>query len=223
MYKKHFLLFVFVLAGFVTHAQMAYRMKADILTKSRMPDSTFQVSKGVMYYDQNHKKIIFHLTFPKKEEVVLCDTVMYVFENGALQSKTSNYLVPEQSVFHFMLSGKMANYGLEASSFKAVNVERKKDMVITTWEPPSQLKKLISKILVATQNKKLYSVTMVDGEGTITNRQILKKYQLIDGLDIPTEILIATYFQRNPFYQIINLSNIVINENGNENIYNRKL
>ncbi len=188
-----------------------------------MPDSTFQVSKGTLYYDQNFKKIVFHLTFPQKEEVILFDTVMFVFNEGTLKSKTRNYLIPSQSVFHYMLSGNFSSYGLEASKFKATGVDKKKDLVITTWEPPAPLKKLVSKILVATRNKKLYSITMLDGEGAVTNRQILKEYKRTEGLDIPTEILIATYFQQNPMYQIINLSNIKINENGNDEIYNRKL
>ena len=41
---------------------MAYRLKADIFTKIRLPDSTFQVSKGKLLYDMNFKKIIFDFT-----------------------------------------------------------------------------------------------------------------------------------------------------------------
>jgi hypothetical protein len=188
-----------------------------------MPDSTFQVSKGKMFYDQNFKKIIFSFTFPQKEEVVLFDTVMYAFRADTLFSRSRNFLIPEQSFFHYMLMGQISNYGLEKSNFKAKGFEKKNGMVITTWEPPDNFKKMVSKILIANKDKRLYSVTMVDPKGKVMNRQILKKYQVIDGVDIPHEILIATYYEKGQVYQIINLSNVKINEPGNDKIYNFKL
>jgi hypothetical protein len=204
---------------------MAYRLKADIFTKTRLPDSTFQVSKGKLFYDTNYKKIIFDFTFPQKEQIVLFDTVMYSFRADTLFMRSPNLLIPDQSLFHFILLGKMANYGLDQTSFEMKGVEKKGDLVITTWIPPQSLQKMISKVLMATKNKLLYSVTMLDGEGKVLSRQILKNYKLIQGIDIPSEILIATYLKNNKgnIYQIINMENIVINEPKNNLQYNHDL
>jgi hypothetical protein len=204
---------------------MAYRLKADIFTKTRLPDSTFQVSKGKLFYDTNYKKIIFDFTFPQKEQIVLFDTVMYTFRADTLFKRSPNLLIPNQSLFHFILLGKMANYGLDQTSFEMKGVEKKGDLVITTWIPPQQLQKMISKVLMATKNKLLYSVTMLDGDGKVLSRQILKNYKLIQGIDIPSEILIATYLKNNKgnIYQIINMENIVINEPKNNQQYNHEL
>lgn len=204
------------------YSQYAYRMKADILTKTRLPDSTFQVSKGKLYYDKNNKKIIFDFTFPQREKIVLFDTVMYTFRSDTLYAKSKNMLIPDQSLFHYILLGKMANYGLDQANFQMKGVEKKGDLVITTWIPPEFLKKMISKVLMATKNKLLYSVTMLDADGKVLSRQILKDYKLIQGVDIPSEILIATYLKNNKgiIYQIINMDNILLNESNNNESYN---
>jgi len=223
MKKKGLLFFLFLLVGLLGYSQFAYRMQADILTKTRLPDSTFQVSKGKLYYDQNYKKIIFDFTFPQKEKIVLFDTIMFTFRADTLYSKSPNLLIPDQSLFHFILKGKMANYGLDQTSFEMKGFEKKNDMVITTWIPPDFLKKMISKVLVATKNKLLYSVTMIDAKGKVMSRQILKNYKLIQGLDIPSEILIATYLEKGSIYQIINMDNVILNELNNNSKYDKDL
>ena len=55
------------------------------------------------------------------------------------------------------------------------------------------------------------------------NRQILKKYQWIDSIEVPHEILIATYTDSGTMYQIISLKNVILNEEGNDNAYNHQL
>ncbi|MDA3930867.1 MAG: hypothetical protein PF541_18105 [Prolixibacteraceae bacterium] len=223
MFRKLVSLAFFISFFTFAFAQRAYRINADILTKTRLVDSTFQVSKGKLYYDINNKKIIFDFRFPRKEKFVLFDTIMSVFENNKLKSTSFNYLIPEQSFFHYMLSGEMSNFGLNESSFMATNIEKKKDLIVTTWEPPDNLKPILSKILVATKDKQLYSLTMVNGEGKIINRQIIKNYQFFDDIEIPTEVLVATYLTNGTMYQIITLSNVVLNEEGNDEQYNYDL
>jgi hypothetical protein len=214
--------FLFLFSATV-FSQFAYRLNADILTKTRLVDSTFQISKGKIFYDLNNKKIIYDLTFPRNEKVVLFDTLLYTFIDNGLESVAANYLIPEQSVFHFMLTGSMNNYGLKESNFTATSSEKNKDLLVTTWSPPEQLRPVLSKIEIATRNKQIYSITMFDGDEKIMNRQILKDYRLINGVYLPTEILLATYLSQGTVYQVITLSNVVINETGNHQKYDHAL
>ncbi|MCF8357483.1 MAG: hypothetical protein K9H26_01905 [Prolixibacteraceae bacterium] len=223
MKNKIVLLIVFCFLGMLGHAQYAYRIEANIFTKTRLADSTFQISKGTLFYDKNIKKIIFDFTFPEREKVVLFDTIMYTFRADTLYSKSLNLLIPDQSLFHFMLSGKMANFGLDEANFEMKGFEKKKDMIITTWIPPEHMKEIISKVLIATKNKLLYSVTMVDAEGEVMNRQILKNYEFIQGIEIPSELLIATYAKSGTIYQVINLDNIILNDPENDANYDKEL
>lgn len=225
MHRKIILVYLLILSSLIGFSQQAYRIKADIFTKTRLVDSTFQISKGTLFYDKNIKKIIFDFSFPQKEKVVLFDTIMYSFRADTLYAKSLNLLIPDQSLFHFILMGNMANFGLDQAHFEMKGVEKKGDMVITTWLPPEFLRQTISKVLMATKNKLLYSVTMLDSKGTVVSRQILKNYKLIQGIDIPTEILIATYLANNQgnIYQIITMNNVILNETKNNEKYNYKL
>ncbi len=224
MIRKFLFSILLISISVVGFSQMAYRMKADIFTKTRMPDSTFQVSKGKLLYDKNYKKIIFDFSFPQKETIVLFDTIMFTFKGDTLFSKDKNLLIPDQSLFNFILLGKMANYGLEETKFTMKGFEKKNDMVITTWIPPDPLKKFFSKVLIATKNKLLYSITVVNEDGKVINRQILKKYVSQQGIDVPSEILIATYPEKGgSIYQVINMQNIVINEQKNNDLYDKEL
>ncbi len=221
--RKSCLLFALLLISVLGSAQLAYRMNADILTRTRLPDSTFQVSKGKIYYDQNFKKIIFNFTFPRKECVVLSDTTTYQFINDTLASTNTNFLIPEHSYFHYILTGNISNYGFNQSQFVIGNTEKKNGSILTTWYPPQMLEEFLSEIIVETRNKLLYSVTMYNPEGNPMTRQILKKYEIIDGIEIPHEVLVATYLTKGTIYQIITLSNVQLNENGNDQKYNHEL
>jgi len=225
MCRKIVFVCLIVLLPFAGFSQQAYRIKADIFTKTRLIDSTFQISKGTLFYDKNVKKIIFDFSFPQKEKVVLFDTIMYSFRADTLYAKSLNLLIPDQSLFHFILMGNMANFGLDQAHFEMKGVEKKGDMVITTWLPPEFLRQTISKVLMTTKNKLLYSVTMFDSKGNVVSRQILKNYKLIQGIDIPTEILIATYLSNNQgnIYQIITMNNVILNDTKNNEKYNYKL
>ena len=57
-------LLLFCLLGGLARAQLAYRIEADIFTKTRLADSTFQISKGKLFYDKNIKKSSSILPFP---------------------------------------------------------------------------------------------------------------------------------------------------------------
>ncbi|MDA3882432.1 MAG: hypothetical protein PF481_04060 [Bacteroidales bacterium] len=220
MFKTLFISFFLTFFSLLSFGQYAYRIHADILTKTRMPDSTFQISNGKIHYDKNYQKIIFDFTFPEQEKIVLLDTLMYHFRDDSLVKTSRNMLIPDQSVFHFIMSGNLSNFGFENAGFKATSIDKENDLVITTWIPPDMIKEHISKVLVATKEKQLYSITLFDANKQVMNRQILKKYQWIDNIEVPHEILIATYTDSGTMYQIISLKNVKLNEEGNNQTYN---
>jgi hypothetical protein len=121
------------------------------------------------------------------------------------------------------MSGNLSNFGFENAGFEAASIDKENDLVITTWLPPDMIKEHISKVLVATKEKQLYSITLFDANNQVMNRQILKKYQWIDNIEVPHEILIATYTETGTMYQIISLKNVKLNEEGNNEAYNYEL
>lgn len=217
--KKLLIAFVSLFIGFNCVAQGSYRLRADITIKVKNIDSTFQITKGKVFYDQNARKIIYDISFHSKQLFVTNDTLLYCYLNDTLHSVTYSPLKPEFSVFHFILNGQLADFGLCNSYFSILNVEKVNDLIVTTWSPPAGVDSPIGEIHISTKDKKLHTTLIHNSDGELLSRQIFKKYEYHNGANIPKEILSISYIRGLKMYQIIEFSNIALNEDGNENIY----
>lgn len=220
MYKTLFVIYFAIVCICNAQAQNSFRFKADITTKIKNTDGTFQYTKGSAFYDRNVKKIIYNITFPQKEIFVSIDTLVYKYVNNKQESVMGNPLKPEFSIYHFMLNNDISDFGLKKSSFTVGNVEKADDLIITKWIPPAGNNSFFGNIIVSTKSKRLNSVLIYNAEGVLVNRQIYKKYKSVNGIEIPTEILTITYFGDVKKYQIVEFRNVVINETGNDSMYN---
>ena len=220
MTKKIFLICIFCLVVIGSYSQNSYRIKADITIKIKNQDSTFQYTKGTVRYDRNIKKVLYDISFPQKETYVSVDTLVYKFQNGKLSSTQGSPLKPEFSIFHFMLNNDISDFGLKNSSYRATNIEKSGDLIITKWTAPALPDFPLGNILVSSKNKRLQSVIIEGKKGEIISRQIFKKFTFINGIEIPTEILAVNYFSGRKTYQIIQFDNVQINESGHDSDYN---
>lgn len=220
MMKKLFLSILLIsFWAAVGTAQSGYRIKSDFLFKVKNPDSTFNLSKGVVYYDKNIKKLVFDLTFPEREIKVTKDTLVYTFRADTLYSIEKNLLSPEFTLFNYLLTDQFQTYGIDDNFFSADKVERSKGMVITHWKPKGKIGEIIGEIIIAQKQKRLYSVLIKNPEMKIINRQIFKNYQTIKGTTLPTEILSVFHVDSSKYMQVTSLKNAVINETINDHIY----
>lgn len=220
MYHTILVFFFAFVCGVTAQSQNSFRFKADITTKIKNTDGTFQYTKGSACYDRNTKKIVYNITFPQKEIYVSIDTLVYKYVNNKQESVMGNPLKPEFSIYHFILNNDISDFGLKKSSFSVGNVEKADDLIITKWIPPAGNNSFFGNIIVSTKNKRLNSVLIYNAEGVLVNRQIYKKYLSVKGVEIPTEILTITYFGDVKKYQIVEFRNVVINEAGNDSMYN---
>ncbi len=219
MLKNLFLICFFCFLFVGSYSQNAYRIKADVTIKIRNRDSTFQFTKGTVRYDRNYKKIIFNITFPQKEDYVSIDTLIYKFQNGIIISTKGSPLKPEFSIFHFILNNDISDFGLRNSSYKATNVEKANDLIITKWTAPDAPKFPLGNIIVSSKDKKLETVIIYDKKGAILSRQIFKKYKFINGIEIPMEMLAVNYYNGAKTYQIMQFDKVLINEPGHDPEY----
>ena len=219
MTKKILLINLFCFFVFGAFSQGSFRIKADITIKIKNPDSTFQYTKGTVRYDKNIKKVLYNISFPQKEVYVSADTLIFKYQNGKLISRQGSPLKPEFSIFHFILNNDISDFGLKNSSFKATNIEKANDLIITKWTAPPVPDFPLGDILVSSKDKKLQSVIIHDKKGVIISRQLFKKYTFINGTEIPTEILSISYFGGKKSYQIIQFDHVLINEPGHDSDY----
>lgn len=226
--KKNLLLLVFSLSLLClvskdTLGQSFFRIKADFSIKEKMPDGKSNLVVGTVYYDQTINKIVYDISFPEKETVIMVDTFMVRLHGDGLVDKKVMPNTNRFSVFNLCLNGNLTNYGLKDSKFQISNVEKDKGLVITTWEPPEQLAKLMGKTMLSQKDKKLDGIIFFDPYGTVVGKQFFRKYEAVSGLVFPTEMVQVTEKEGQEFYKVTSFKNIVVNAMDQDNMYNHRV
>jgi hypothetical protein len=195
MKKILFLLFFGVLTA---NAQQFYRIKSDVSIKDKLSNGSYRLTVGKVYYDKTSLKVIYKLTFPQKETIIIKDTTLYKITKDSVSTQTvlaSN----EFSIFHLSLSGKLADYGLNSGNvakiYKISKVEKGKDgRVITTWSViEKQLMKTLGKIKMANVNKKLDAIAFYDANEKLLSQQFFKEYSNFNGVEFPKQVTQISY------------------------------
>ena len=221
MQKIFFILTCLFLGTNALSAQGFYRIKADFSIKEKLANGKQQLTMGVVYYDKNTKKIVYDVRFPEKKRLLLQDTSFYeIGANGKLIKRKKNLLVPEFSMFHLILNGNLADFGLQNSFYKPEKVEKDGNMVITTWQPDEKMAKFFGQVLVSNVEKKLHGVIIYDTKKSLVSKQIFKTYTNVKGCNVPTELVQVLYAKEGKNYQITTYKNIKINDNADQNLYN---
>jgi hypothetical protein len=210
---------IFLIVVKVTFAQQFFRIKTDFSIKQKNADNTISLTIGTAYFDKLSKKLVYKITFPEKETWVFKDTTFYIFKNDKFFTKKKSILIPEFSIFNLALNNKLADYGLKDSPFKISNIEKEKDMIITTYKPSGKISKSMGDILISTVDKKLNGVIFYTAKKDISTKIFYKNYQNFAGLSFPTKVTQFTYAKGENLQQTT-YKNIVIDQLNEDNIYN---
>ena len=195
MKKILLLLFFGVLTA---NAQQFYRIKADVSIKDKLSNGSYRLTVGKVYYDKTSLKVIYKLTFPQKETIIIKDTTLYKITKDSVLVQ-SVLASNEFSIFHWALSGKLADYGLNSGNvakiYKISKVEKDKDgRVITTWSViEKQLMKTLGKIKMANANKKLDAIAFYDPKEKLLSQQFFKEYSNFNGVEFPKQVTQISY------------------------------
>jgi len=210
--------------------QYFFRVKADISIKEKHADGSLKLVMGTVYYDSNHKKIVYDMRFPEKELWVLQDTSYYLYKNDALVEVNTSLIYPEFSVFHLVLNGGMKDYGLaDHPIIKLKDIDKSEEGLVRTFGPISGYEQNLGKIKMLTKDRRLTAVLFYNVEERLMSRQFFEDYTIIKGLEFPKKILQFVY--PNPeFHTKINedeftiiqttFDNIQINRTDEEYYYN---
>jgi hypothetical protein len=233
VFMRKFILIIFCFHLIISSlsAQQFYRFKADVTVKDKLADGKYRLTMGKVYYDKIFKKIVYGLNFPKKENIIIQDTTMFkINAEGVLTEQTKTILMPEFTVFHLALTGKLADYGLQSSKeersiYKVGSVEKTKDGILTTWVPSDdKFKTLFGDIKMLNKNRRLDVMVFYDKDGKMVSRQFFKKYVNVKGIEFPTEVTMISYaFDGTQNIQQTTYKNIVIDQNDEDEMYRYRI
>jgi hypothetical protein len=205
---------------FYSSSQQRFRIKAEFTTKEKKPNGKSFLGKGTVYFDKNFRKLVYQNSFPERDFHVFLDSVSYNIANNKI-IETGPSLIPiDFSIFSMTLNNNLAQFGLSENYFTLEKVEKKDSLVISTWSPKIVKAKKNMKIMISTKNKQLYAVAVINTEGKVMMKQFYRKYQLVKGVDFPTEIVQINYKDDKEYYQVNTYKNIKIDEFSENDMYN---
>lgn len=220
------ILFLLLFGVLTAHAQQFYRIKADVSIKDKLSNGSYRLTVGKVYYDKTSLKVIYKLTFPQKETIIIKDTTLYKITKDSVLVQ-SVLASNEFSIFHLALSGKLADYGLNSGNvakiYKISKVEKDKDgRVITTWSViEKQLMKTLGKIKMANANKKLDAIAFYDPKDKLLSQQFFKEYSNFNGVEFPKQVTQISYnTDGTQNIQQTTYKNIIIDQEDENEVYN---
>jgi hypothetical protein len=200
--------------------QHYFRLRADFTIKEKFSDGKMSLTMGSVLYDRSFRKLVYHVTFPSKEDWVIMDTVFNRIVDKKLVARQFVPMLPSSTIFEFALQNNLDNFGLEKSSYTLNKVDRDGDMVLTTWIPDKRLQKALGKIIVSKRAGKLVGVAFYTPKNELVKKQIFKGYLKSSGVEFPAEILEILYKVGGKETKISTFKNLRINEMNDDALYN---
>lgn len=220
VFRTYLFINCLLITGIVTSFGQQYsRIHADFSVKVKNPNGSQSLTMGQVFYDRNIRQLIYYVTFPERETWITADTVVYQVRDGKLASRTATFSLAEFTVFHLALNSHLQDFGLKNTRYIAQDVQRDKDLVITTWAPPEKAREKLGNILVSVRNKQLFGVIFQDPTGTIIRKQFFENYQIINGLSFPGKITEINITNGIESYQVTSYKNVVVDEMENNDKY----
>jgi len=204
-------------------SQDFFRIKTDFTIKSKAPSGQQQLTVGKVFYDKNIKQIVYEISFPEKEVWVQKDTTLYKIVGSKVIAKQGIPTMIEFTIYHLILNGNLADYGLKNTRFTITKVEKIQNSVISTWEPPTELKKIMGNVLISNINQQLDGIVFKNTNGEVLSKQFFRNYIKIKGLSIPQEIIRENYINGQKAYEVTTFTKTLINDYSGENIYGFKI
>lgn len=217
---KAFLLGLCCCCCALTATAQAYRFRADFSWKEKQADGTSSLTMGTAYYDKTLQKIVYDVSFPQKMVLIAQDTSLYRVMQGKPVQRVQTGTSVQFSLFALILNGGLPYFGLQQSLYTMGNVQKNGTQVITEWLPNAKMAKKMGKVLLSQENKQLSGVVFYSPQGEITTKEFFRQYVQQQGVSVPTELIQIGYVGGKEQKKMTNFRNIIINEKGNDAMYN---
>ena len=206
------------------NAQEYFRMSADFTTKTKRAEGKSNLTRGKIFYDKYTKELIYDIHFPEKEKWVVQGSWVYKLVDDSVYFSEELPSLNEFTVFHLSLNSNLAYFGLNEAQFSIGKLDKVGDLVVSYWNIPPHIQKMISSIAIAQKDNSLHSVVIAGEDKEVVSKQFFKDYIKIGGFEFPGTIIQISYDEnKRENYQVMEFKNIVLNDTENEENYHYKL
>jgi hypothetical protein len=217
MLKSKFCLWGLLLAINPIWAQNQ-RIRVDFSLKEKQ-DTLKKLIIGTIFYDSSFKKIVYSIHYPDTFTWVETDTNIYTFKEEILIDRRHSVNLIKLSLYHQALLLNLRTINLNLIGFSAKEVTKEDGMIITSWRPSRAPKEQEICIKTSAKEGHLFGWALLRND-SVLSRQFFRKYIKVSNISFPQENISYIHFGKQTITRIFTYSNIIINEQKNENIYN---
>jgi outer membrane lipoprotein-sorting protein len=152
-----------------------------------------EIVKGKIYY-QSPKRIILKATEPISQWMIFKDDTMLIYypnEQKAFRFISKNpFSLP---FFQALLGFTEEDYEFSKAGFKLARHELKQDTLLSYWDPPEKLRKILGNTIIGLVNDKLVVIEIHDAKDKILTKTTYSNHFRYGKNFLPLEITSVTY------------------------------
>ena len=171
---------------------------------------------GKVFFDVENNSIVYHISFPEKETMVLKDSLILSKKSTNFVKKSSSGQLIDFSIYKLALAGELKTFGLDQSKFLLGRITESNGEVSSEWIP--KIENPPFKIIISQANNKITGIALVESSGKVINKQFFKKYEKIGRISFPMEILEISYSKTGVYKKKMTHSNIKLDNYSDETI-----
>jgi len=203
-----------------TNCQNIYRISTDFSIKRTDENLIPELTLGRIYYDENFKKTIYKINFPKSEIWIENDSCFFITEKNNEYKKLSQFRISNYSIFSQILNNEIIDFGLQNAGYSLKKISNQDSFLISEWSPPIENKLNLDNIILTQKNKKTNSIIFYFKDKNVKQKIYFENYLQLENLKIPTKITKIFESKSGRIIEQITFKNIKLNEINNNSDYN---
>jgi len=151
-----------------------------------------EITKGNIYYQAILKEVVIKVEYPINQWMILKGNEMIIYYPNELQA----FLIISQNpmsmpFFQAFIQVVKEDYGLSDFGYTFTNFKREGNILISYWEPPKILSKLLGKFALKYEDNKLIYTEIKDAKGEILSKTYFKNHIIFGATYFPLEVSIV--------------------------------
>ncbi len=192
---KFFFLFAsFFLLGTFSPKQVA-KISLHMDTKRVFAGKRLSVECDI-FYKPAEGKLVMHYSVPENYILVsnkFGEAKIYYPDKNKVSIQQSEFFSSENNLLYYFISDGTYDMGLKSLGFQNSDTRFEDDLMITTWLPPVDLLKKVSKVELVYKNYLPIYTAYFDKDNKITKKMFYSAYAYYNSFSIPLRVTEIDY------------------------------
>jgi len=173
-------------------------------TREYSEDNKKEIIKGKIHY-QAPSKTVIHITDPINQWMILEDKEMIIYypDDKKAFHIISTWNPFSMPFFQAFVGVVKEDYGLTELGYTLANYETNDNSLISHWNPPKNLAKLLGEIILEFKDNKIIRVELRNPNGKTISKSLYKNHTLYGATYFPLEISTIKYMKSGAAFEEI--------------------